>query len=491
MRASLSQLRLLIIDEVSMVSSLNLDEIFAKDEWFGGMNVLFVGDILQLPPVNGGPVFQRICNNSITNKLGCMTSVNNWEVCVDYDELTINERQKQDQTFSLILDEVRRGCVSKTTIQALKDRVITTSVVDKFEELMVSSQSPLCLFPTRKLCQDFNTQMLSRLHGEIKDIPCIDEVDETRGKYKWNQKASDALKKLNSDCNMTAGLEAVLQVAVRARVMLRRNIDTTSGLVNGAVGTVLSIKAHSIVVQFDGRHDPHPVERVKSKFMLLKKLYVHRKQFPLILAFAVTVHKCQGLSLDCAIMDLGEQVFADGMAYVALSRVKRLENLYLIAFKEEAIKVSKQSLNEVNRLRKTYQPDLPKTIVKKSKRKLTGSLDKESLPPPAKNRKVVGQMKGENVAAPTKPSKVGSSDSKGKAPEASSKGIKKSVPPKRKLKRGTRVYIKTQYPLRDIHYRYNPVTPDWQQQACRQLGLQYICDNGCRPGGPYVALKNP
>ena len=233
--------------------------------------------------------------------------------------------------------------------------------------------------------------------------------------------------------------------------------------------------------------------------MLLKKLYVHRKQFPLILAFAVTVHKCQGLSLDCAIMDLGEQVFADGMAYVALSRVKRLENLYLIAFKEEAIKVSKQSLNEVNRLRKTYRPDLPlytvpsepKTIVKKSKRKLTGSLDKVSLPPPAKKRKVVGQMKGENVAAPTKPTKVGSSDSKGKAPDASSKGIKKSMPPKRKLKRGTRVYIKTQYPLKDSHYRYNPVTPDWQQQACRQLGLQYICDNGCRPGGPNVALKNP
>ena len=270
MCASLSYLRLLIIDEVSMVSSLNLayihlrlDEIFAKDEWFGGMNVLFVGDILQLPPVNSGPVFQRICNKSITNKLGCMTSVNIWEVCVDYDELTINERQKQDQTFSFMLDEVRRGCVSKTTIQALKDRVITTSVVDKFEELIVSSQSPLCLFPTRKLCQDFNTQMLSRLHGEIKDIPCVDEVDETLGKYKWNQKASDALKKLNSDCNMTAGLEAVLQVAVGARVMLRRNIDTTTGLVNGAVGTVLSIKAHSIVVQFDGRHDPHPVERLR------------------------------------------------------------------------------------------------------------------------------------------------------------------------------------------------------------------------------------
>ena len=83
MRNSLSQLRLLIIHEVSMVSSLNLayihlrlHEIYAKDEWFGGVNVLFVGDILQLPPVNGGAVFERISNKSITNKLGCMTSVN-------------------------------------------------------------------------------------------------------------------------------------------------------------------------------------------------------------------------------------------------------------------------------------------------------------------------------------------------------------------------------------------------------------------------------
>ena len=83
MRMSLSKLKLLIIDEVSMVSSLNLayihlrlDEIFAKDEWFGGVNVLFVGDILQLQPVNGAAVFEKVNNRSNTNKLGCMTSIN-------------------------------------------------------------------------------------------------------------------------------------------------------------------------------------------------------------------------------------------------------------------------------------------------------------------------------------------------------------------------------------------------------------------------------
>ena len=167
---------------------------------------------------------------------------------------------------------------------------------------------------------------------------------------------------------------------VGARVMLRRNIDVSSGLVNGAVGTVIAIKAHHITVQFDGRPEPHNVERVRSKFMFLKKVYVHRKQFPLILAFAVTVHKCHGLSLDCAIMDLSEQVFCPGMAYVALSRVKQLDNLHLIAFHEDAIKVSSKCLQEINRLRQTYCPDLPRYTVPRQcttqtrKRKLAGSL---------------------------------------------------------------------------------------------------------------------
>ena len=124
MRTSLSQLRLLIIDEVSMVSNLNLayihlrlDELFGRDQWFGGVNVLFVGDILQLPPVNGAPVFDKMTNKAVAQKLGCMTSINIWQDTVVYDELTINERQKQDQAFSSMLNEVRRGFPSKATIE--------------------------------------------------------------------------------------------------------------------------------------------------------------------------------------------------------------------------------------------------------------------------------------------------------------------------------------------------------------------------------------
>ena len=174
------------------------------------------------------------------------------------------------------------------------------------------------------------------------------------------KKASAELDRLNKDCNMTAGLEAELKLAVGVRVMLRRNLDTSKGLVNGALGTINSIGKDCIHVKFNHNTDTHfKIERVRSKFQILRRFYVYRKQFPVILAFAVTIHKCQGLSLDCAIVDLSSNVFATGMAYVALSRVRTLTGLHLLAFDPKSIKVSRECIEEVNRLRKLFRSDIP------------------------------------------------------------------------------------------------------------------------------------
>ena len=80
--------------------------------------MLFVGD-LQLQPVNGHPVFEKITQKSLQHKLGCATSVNIWKDDVTYDELTINERQKNDAKFSAVLDSVRCGCPTAETIGTL------------------------------------------------------------------------------------------------------------------------------------------------------------------------------------------------------------------------------------------------------------------------------------------------------------------------------------------------------------------------------------
>jgi len=148
----------------------------------------------------------------------------------------------------------------------LNKRVIDGKIVDNFKELCEKSQSLVCLFPTRKACSDFNVEMLNTLDSKICKLKCLDEIDETAGSRKWDKTTAKKLDMLNKDCNMTAGLEAELSIAVGARVMLRRNIDTKHGLVNGALGTITSIAAHTVMVKFDHVEEFYPIEQVRSKF---------------------------------------------------------------------------------------------------------------------------------------------------------------------------------------------------------------------------------
>ena len=495
MRNTLRDVKLIVIDEVSMLSSLNLAymhlrlaEVFGGDEWFGSRNVLFIGDFLQLPPVNGQSVFEKLNSTAILSRLGCMTSANIWQETVQYDELTINERQKNDKEYCTMLDEVRRGSPSTNTIQKLEERLLQVSAVEKFEELQQAGKSPVCLFPTRKACESFNSEMLDRLDASVVEVPCIDEVDETAGVSKWSKKAADQLSRLNKDCNMTAGLEAVLRLAVGARVMLRRNIDTERGLVNGALGTVISVSAQCVKVKFDQSGESYEIEKVRSKFQVMKKFYVYRKQFPLILAYAVTVHKCQGLSLDCAIVDLSDAVFCAGMAYVALSRVRTLDGLHLIAFDPKSIMVSVKCLSEINRLRQLYRKDLPPYDIPAQKRAIkrkisvTCTIDEPKAKAGRKGRKLV-------VPSVTKDSKPARTVPRKRARSSTAEGEKSS---KKSCiitysSNDGRAGQQMEWPM----FRYNPFDVERQREACEQLGLEFRRPNRFARGGENVVLTRP
>ena len=132
-------------------------------------------------------------------------------------------------------------------------------------------------------------------------------------------------------------------------------VFTVHGLVNSSLGTVKNVSCSFIMVKFDHLSKPVQIEKVKSRFQVLKKFYVYRKQFPVILAYAVTIHKCQGLSLNCAIIDLSDTIFSPGMAYVALSRVRTLDGVYLTDLNSKCFMVSAEYLKEINRLRSTFK----------------------------------------------------------------------------------------------------------------------------------------
>ena len=286
-----------------------------------------------------------------------------------------------------MLDCIRRGCTTEETLATLRKRLIDVSVEEKFWELSKKGKSPVCLFAKRKSCEEVNKKMLAGLPSEKVELPCTDVADEGGSSIKFNKKAAEKLEKLNLDCSRTAGLEAVLTLAIGARVMLRRNIDVTMGLVNGAMGTVVGIYSTHVLIKFDHIDKPCEIEKITTKFMLMKNMYIHRKQYPLILAFAITIHKCQGLSLDTAIIDLSQEVFGDGMAYVALSRVRTLSGLHLITLDPGCIRANIPCIGEINCLRSKYRPDLPeieKTKKGLGKRKLTGCFDTDNEQPTKK-----------------------------------------------------------------------------------------------------------
>lgn len=314
---------LLIIDEVSMMTAELLDKlneigkkVRGNKKPFGGIQVLLVGDFYQLPPVNKSDEETKFAFESDAWK----------EIVTSSIELTEIQRQK-DEIFQRVLKEARKGALTKESCELLS----------KYQgrDWKENKIRPTLLFPRRAEVDMINDSNLRALTGRRYTYKARLVYD---GKIPEGFSESDegfqkALQMFDSDAAYSKELELMLN----AQVMLIANTDPESGLVNGSRGVVVGFcpSTELPIVEFlNGVKKPvgthtWPIEDYE---------FISRAQVPLKLAYAVTIHKSQGATLDSALVDIGSGVFEYGQAYVALSRVRNLDALYVYDFDPTAFK---------------------------------------------------------------------------------------------------------------------------------------------------------
>lgn len=306
-----SRCDILIIDEISMLHGSRLDMVNRVAKWlrrnsapFGGLQVIFVGDLFQLPPV--------------TKNSGATDFVHHSEAWAEAAPqvcyLTEQHRQGADDELLTVLREMRAGKLSLNSHRHLLARRQPAPDDDSVTRLYTHNVDVDAL----------NRGMLMKLDTPLKTFHMTTTGDD----YK-----AAALKR-NLLC------PEKLELKVGAEVMFCAN-NFNEGYVNGTRARVVGFQSGlPIVTTTDG--NTIAVEkytwRVYSDF---GKEVASATQFPLRLAWAVTVHKSQGLSLDAAIIDLS-QAFTPGMGYVALSRVRSLEGLYLVGMNEQALEMNRE-----------------------------------------------------------------------------------------------------------------------------------------------------
>ena len=334
----------------------------------GRKHILLFGDLLQLPPVKGQPPIVKLSRSEVQKYLGTMGGSDLWRL-FDYDELLINMRQRCDDTYRDILSRIRIGLITDTDINVFQSRIINfkeSSCDGRLNELCnYMNQLPIdtiCLLPTCYLCKVLNTAMLDRVDGDEILLIAEDDVDCPPTMKKKVQKI---LEEKDDKVSETAGIERVIAIKIGVKVMIRRNIDVTLGLVNGTIGKVVAVNRAADGNRIDSiklatsDNKEFTITKVDIKFEVFHKIVVHRKQFPLSLSYGITIHKSQGITCKNAMMDLGTTVFSDGQAYVGLSRVSTLEGLHLINFNPASVKAHSGAIAEYNQLRSLFKSQLP------------------------------------------------------------------------------------------------------------------------------------
>jgi ATP-dependent DNA helicase PIF1 len=347
---------ILIIDEISMMSLKIFDLLDAigkcvrsAPQPFGGLQIVFSGDFYQLPPVG----------NTLETLSFCFESLN-WESTFQTIIQLKTIFRQTDPVYTKILNQVRVGKLYKSSLDCL------TAQVNK---PLTADFKPTILFPRRKDADLINYSELKKLPGEgktykrtrAKESDMVSLPQNNNNKWRAANSANGNKKdsgtdEMNLDIeynflvnNIMADEELVLKVG--AQVMCIVNIDNALDataidastkpdmIVNGSQGIVIDFIRDLPIVQFN-----NGVKRVIGHHVWASEVYssVGVKQIPLIHAWAITIHKSQGVTLEMAQIDAGSNIFECGQTYVALSRVKSLDGLYLTALNPQKIRVNKK-----------------------------------------------------------------------------------------------------------------------------------------------------
>jgi ATP-dependent DNA helicase PIF1 len=309
------QIKVFVIDEISMVSDwlLNLlDQMGRKarqiDAPFGGLQVIFCGDFLQLPPIEGSFCFKSEAWNQAISKCFSLQHV---------------YRQGSDAEFAEILNAIRTGTASSDQLALLQQQGETAAIDQDIQ--------PTILYPLRSSVELENLAKLEALPGEIYQF-----VAQDSGIASYFEE-----KKV---CSWT-NAPTILKLKIGAQVVLLRNLDIPGKLVNGSRGIIVGFDGSNPFVRFacgitkSIQRCTWTIKRNNDQTIICAT----RHQFPLDLAWALTLHKSQGMSLDCVQTDLSG-CFAPGMAYVALSRCRSRSGLKVTGLIAKSIRVDRDAL---------------------------------------------------------------------------------------------------------------------------------------------------